>query len=95
MGRLARSGRHFRNRPGRRPQHMTPYKRVIYPVDGFSSPCVYFIMQGIKTATRGAWRVMKCRFSRTPFITPSGRHCITLYRKLSSVFCNRYIYFII
>ena len=31
MGRLARSGRHFRNRPGRRPQHMTPYKRVIYP----------------------------------------------------------------
>lgn len=35
MGRLARSGRHFRNRPGRRPQHMTPYKRVIYPVDGF------------------------------------------------------------
>ena len=58
MGRLARSGRHFRNRPSRRPQHMTPYKRVIYPVDGFSSPCGYFIMQGIKTATRGAWRVL-------------------------------------
>ena len=58
MGRLARSGRHFRNRPGRRPQHMTPYKRVIYPVDGFSSPCGYFIMQGIKTALRGAWRVL-------------------------------------
>lgn len=145
MGRLARSGRHFRNRPGRRPQHMTPYKRVIYPVDGFSSPCGYFIMQGIKTATRGAWRVlngiqeaswtgaahicprgrsirpiaafygrkrgfypgnekggymgawrvMKCRLSRTPFITPSGRHCITLYRKLSSVFWNYFIYFII
>lgn len=144
MGRLARSGRHFRNRPSRRPQHMTPYKRVICPVYGFSSPCVYFIMQGIKTATRGAWRVLngiqeaswtgaahicprgrsicpiaafygrkrilsrerkrrlygrlarsEMPLSRTPFITPSGRHCITLYRKLSSVFCNYFIYFII
>ena len=145
MGRLARSGRHFRNRPSRRPQHMTPYKRVICPVYGFSSPCVYFIMQGIKTATRGAWRVLngiqetiwtgaaaylpawalylphsgilrtqagilsrerkrrlygrlarsEMPLFRTPFITPSGRHCITLYRKLSSVFCNYFIYFII
>ena len=43
----------------------------------------------------GAWRVLKCRFSRTPFITPSGRHCITLHRKLSSVFCNCFIYFIV
>ena len=77
MGRLARSGRHFRNRPGRRPQHMTPYKRVIYPVDGFSSPCGYFIMQGIKTATRGAWRVLNAlqkQPGRAPLhICPRGR----------------------
>ena len=124
---------------------MTPYKRVICPVDGFFCPmwifyhvenkngytgrlarsewysgskldgrrpylpawALYLPHSGIlrtqagiypgneKGGYMGAWRVLKCRFSRTPFITPSGRHCITFYRKLSSVFCNYFIYFII
>lgn len=42
-----------------------------------------------------AWRVLNgAFFLPPPLITPSGRHCITLPRKLSSVFCNYLISFI-